>query len=79
MAMLALKAKVCTLLIDSDFFKTVCLHFLTTEGLPQDIEVVVVDINQARIDAWNSDKLPIYEPGPYSRSRPEKCIMRMSH
>jgi UDPglucose 6-dehydrogenase len=27
------------------------------------IEVVVVDLNQARIDAWNSDKLPIYEPG----------------
>lgn len=28
-----------------------------------DITVVVVDINQARIDAWNSDALPIYEPG----------------
>lgn len=28
-----------------------------------DITVVVVDINQARIDAWNSDKLPVYEPG----------------
>lgn len=27
------------------------------------ITVVVVDINQGRIDAWNSDKLPIYEPG----------------
>lgn len=27
------------------------------------IKVVVVDINQARIDAWNSDTLPIYEPG----------------
>ena len=27
------------------------------------IEVCVVDINQERIDAWNSDKLPIYEPG----------------
>jgi UDPglucose 6-dehydrogenase len=24
---------------------------------------VIVDINQARIDAWQSDKLPIYEPG----------------
>jgi hypothetical protein len=24
--------------------------------------VVVVDISQPRIDAWNSDKLPIYEP-----------------
>ena len=29
----------------------------------QDIEVVVVDINEARIAAWNSDKLPIFEPG----------------
>ena len=28
-----------------------------------DIEVVVVDINEARIAAWNSEKLPIYEPG----------------
>ena len=27
------------------------------------VEVTVVDINQARIDAWNSDTLPIYEPG----------------
>jgi UDPglucose 6-dehydrogenase len=25
--------------------------------------VELVDINQARIDAWNSDDLPIYEPG----------------
>ena len=24
---------------------------------------VIVDINEARIDAWQSDKLPIYEPG----------------
>lgn len=28
-----------------------------------EIEVVVVDINAERIKAWNSDKLPIYEPG----------------
>jgi UDPglucose 6-dehydrogenase len=28
-----------------------------------DIEVRVVDMNAARIDAWNSDTLPIYEPG----------------
>ncbi len=28
-----------------------------------DYKVTVVDINQARIDAWNSDDLPIYEPG----------------
>ncbi len=28
-----------------------------------DIDVHVVDINSARIAAWNSDELPIYEPG----------------
>jgi len=28
-----------------------------------DIEVNVVDINESRIAAWNSDTLPIYEPG----------------
>jgi len=28
-----------------------------------DIAVHVVDINPARIDAWNSGKLPVYEPG----------------
>ena len=28
-----------------------------------DVKVTVVDINQARIDAWNSDNLPIFEPG----------------
>lgn len=28
-----------------------------------DIRVTVVDMNAARIAAWNSDKLPIYEPG----------------
>lgn len=28
-----------------------------------DRKVIVVDINKERIDAWNSDKLPIYEPG----------------
>ena len=31
--------------------------------MPQNIEVVVVDINEARIAAWNSDTLPIFEPG----------------
>ena len=25
--------------------------------------MVVVDLSQPRIDAWNSDELPIYEPG----------------
>ncbi len=29
----------------------------------RDHTVTVVDINQARIDAWNSDTLPVYEPG----------------
>jgi UDPglucose 6-dehydrogenase len=28
-----------------------------------EIEVTVVDINASRIAAWNSDQLPIYEPG----------------
>lgn len=27
------------------------------------IQVTVVDINKQRIDAWNTDQLPIYEPG----------------
>ena len=27
------------------------------------ISVTVVDLNKQRIDAWNSDHLPIYEPG----------------
>ncbi|ODV91170.1 hypothetical protein CANCADRAFT_31901 [Tortispora caseinolytica NRRL Y-17796] len=27
------------------------------------INVQIVDVNQSRIDAWNSDVLPIYEPG----------------
>ena len=29
----------------------------------KDHRVTVVDINQSRIDAWNSDELPIFEPG----------------
>ncbi|GFR44022.1 hypothetical protein Agub_g5178, partial [Astrephomene gubernaculifera] len=28
-----------------------------------DVTVTVLDISPARVDAWNSDKLPIYEPG----------------
>ena len=28
-----------------------------------DIKVTVVDLNAARIAAWNSEELPIYEPG----------------
>ena len=27
------------------------------------IQVTIVDMNEARIAAWNSDDLPIYEPG----------------
>ncbi len=30
-----------------------------------DYKVIVADINKHRIDAWNSDELPIYEPGLY--------------
>jgi UDPglucose 6-dehydrogenase len=30
-----------------------------------DIQVTVVDMNAARIAAWNSDTLPVYEPGLY--------------
>ena len=29
----------------------------------RDYKVIVVDLNKERIDAWNSDTLPIYEPG----------------
>jgi UDPglucose 6-dehydrogenase len=28
-----------------------------------DIKVTIVDISQERIDAWNSNDLPVYEPG----------------
>jgi UDPglucose 6-dehydrogenase len=28
-----------------------------------DIQVTIVDVNPERINAWNSDKLPIFEPG----------------
>lgn len=27
------------------------------------IKVTVVDLSEKQIDAWNSDRLPIYEPG----------------
>lgn len=36
---------------------------LTSPAYIECIQVVVVDINEARIAAWNSDSLPIYEPG----------------
>ena len=32
-----------------------------------DYKVTVVDISKERIDAWNSDKLPIFEPGLLER------------
>ncbi len=37
----------------------------------RDIDVTVVDIKKEKIKAWNSDRLPIYEPGlePILRSR----------
>jgi hypothetical protein len=38
------------------------LHTTHTDPSPN-IQVTIVDLNQARIDAWNSDNLPIYEPG----------------
>ena len=28
-----------------------------------DMRIVVVDVNQAKIDQWNSEDLPLYEPG----------------
>ena len=28
-----------------------------------EIKVTIVDINQSRINAWNSEHLPVYEPG----------------
>lgn len=28
-----------------------------------EIKIVVVDVNQAKIDQWNSDDLPLFEPG----------------
>jgi UDPglucose 6-dehydrogenase len=27
------------------------------------VEVVVLDISEPRVAAWNSDRLPVYEPG----------------
>lgn len=30
-----------------------------------DIQVTICDISESRIKAWNSDSLPIYEPGLY--------------
>ena len=35
----------------------------TTNSCRENVRVTVVDLNEARIAAWNSDDLPIYEPG----------------
>ena len=48
-----------------------------------DIEVNVVDINESRIAAWNSDSLPIYEPGlkevvEEARGRNLHCLLYTS-
>jgi len=37
-----------------------------------DYKVTIVDISQARIDAWNSDDLPIFEPGLKERVEKSK-------
>jgi len=39
-------------------------------------QVVVVDISQPRIDAWNSDKLPIYEPRLDDVVLEARCVHR---
>lgn len=36
------------------------------------IQVTIVDLNARRIEAWNSDELPIYEPGLYEVVRPSR-------
>ncbi len=33
-----------------------------------DLKVTVVDISKSRIDQWNSEKLPIYEVSPATRT-----------
>ena len=48
-----------------------------------DIDVNVVDINEARIAQWNSEELPIYEPGlldvvKESRGRNLTCLLYTS-
>ena len=39
-----------------------------------DITVTLVDINQDKIDEWNSDKIPIYEPGLYEIVKKQRGI-----
>ena len=49
----------------------------------KDHTITVVDINQERIDAWNSNKLPVFEPGlndtgndddPYIETNPDNIL-----
>jgi UDP-glucose 6-dehydrogenase len=47
------------------------------------IKVTCIDINQARVDAWNSDELPTHdahEPGlePPNRAKDEKAGRRVA-
>ena len=39
-----------------------------------EIMVTVVDLNQSRIDAWNSDQLPIFEPGLDAIVQARRCV-----
>ena len=43
-----------------------------------DIYVVVVDLSKPRIDAWNTDDLPIFEPGllEFVKSCRGRCVQR---
>ena len=49
-----------TLSLSLSLFLSLSLSFSLSLSLSQ---VTVVDLSQPRIDAWNSDTLPIYEPG----------------
>jgi UDP-glucose 6-dehydrogenase len=46
-----------------------------------DIRVCVVDLSKEQIAAWNTDKLPIYEPGLLQVCLHEKaaCMTGISH
>ena len=41
------------------------MSVLAQKCMDKNIVVTVVDLNGKMIDAWNSDNLPIYEPGLY--------------
>ena len=42
-----------------------CVSNMAMIAKCSNINVTVVDINEERINAWQSDNLPIYEPGLY--------------